>query len=156
MPQFLLRTAVWTLVPVSSEYEIQYSDISGSWSVCLVANMDYCVDVSAEGFDDMNMSIELLDDPIDSDSSMTAQLVDVGGQISYIDETQFSLISDSLLVELIPTDEYVRDSMQPVKTIIVVRGMVTGLHQSSPVTGYLEYPLRNMDWSQCHCRCRSN
>ena len=105
-------------MPVSSEYEIQYSDISGSWSVYLVANMDYCVDVSAEGFDDMNMSIELLDDPIDSDSSMTAQLVDVGGQISYIDETQFSLISDSLLVELIPTDEYVRDSVQPVKTIV--------------------------------------
>ena len=105
-------------MPDSLEYEIQYSDISGSWSVYLGANMDYCVDVSAEGFDDMNMSIELLDDPIDSDSSMTAQLVDVGGQISYIDETQFSLISDSLLVELIPTDEYVRDAVQPVKTIV--------------------------------------
>ena len=80
--------------------------------------MDYCVGVSAEGFDDMNMSIELLDEPIDSDSSMAAQLVDVGGQISYIDETQFSLISDSLVLELLPTDEYVRDSVHPAKTIV--------------------------------------
>ena len=102
----------------SSEYEIQHSDISGSWSVYLGANMDYCVGVSAEGFDDMNMSIELLDEPIDSDSSMAAQLVDVGGQISYIDETQFSLISDSLVLELLPTDEYVRDLVHPTKTIV--------------------------------------
>ena len=53
-------------MPVSSEYEIQYSDISGSWSVHLVANMDYCVDFCRRIQEDMNMSIELLDDPIDS------------------------------------------------------------------------------------------
>ena len=96
---------------------LQYSDISGSWSEYLPANMDYCVGISAEGFDDMEMSIELLDEPVESNAKMAAQLVQIGGQVSYIDETQFSLISDSLILELIPTDDYVRDVVQPVKTI---------------------------------------
>ena len=96
--------------------DYQLTDASGSWSEYMPANTDYCVIISAEGFEDMNMSVELLDDPVVSDSKMSAQLVQVGGQISYIDETQFSLISDSLVLELIPTDDYVRDSVQPVKT----------------------------------------
>ena len=109
----------------SSEYEIQHSDISGSWSVYLGANMDYCVGVSAEGFDDMNMSIELLDEPIDSDSSMAAQLVDVGGQISYMMKHNFTYFR-LLLVELIPTERGIQCNP---KTIVMVRGMVIGLHR---------------------------
>ena len=49
---------------------------------------------------------------------MLAELVQVGGQISYIDVDQFSSVSDTLLLELIPTSDYVRDTISPVKTIV--------------------------------------
>ena len=79
---------------------------------------DYCLEISAEGFSDISQDIELENSSLEIDSMMLAELVQVGGQISYIDTDQFSSVSDTLLLELIPTSDYVRDTISPVKTIV--------------------------------------
>ena len=97
---------------------VQNSDSSGSWSSFETVGSDYCLEVSAEGFSDISQDIELGNSSLEIDSMMMAELVQVGGQISYIDADQFSSVSDTLLLELIPTSDYVRDTISPVKTIV--------------------------------------
>ena len=97
---------------------IQDSQSSGSWSSFEAVDLDYCLEASAEGFYDISQDVELGNSSLEIDSMMTAQLVPVSGQISYIDADQFSSVSDTLLLELIPTSDYARDSVSPVKTIV--------------------------------------
>ena len=94
------------------------SESSGSWSVFESVDEDYCLELSAEGFENMSENIELGNTSLELDSMMLAELVQVGGQISYIDVDQFSLISDTVVLELIPTSEYTRDRISPEKTIV--------------------------------------
>ena len=93
------------------------TDSSGSYSEYLPVDSNYCIEVSAEGFESYSQDTDLGESPVETDLQMVAEMVQVGGHISYIDGEQFSLISDSVVLELIPTDNYVRDSIVPVKTI---------------------------------------
>ena len=94
------------------------SETSGSWSVFESVDEDYCLELSAEGYENMSENIELGNTSLELDSMMLAELVQVGGQISYIDVDQFSLISDTVVLELIPTSEYTSDRISPEKTIV--------------------------------------
>ncbi len=94
------------------------TDSSGYYSDYLTIDSNYCLEVSAEGFESTSQDIELGNSSIVLDSVMLAELVQVGGQISYIDADQFSLISDTVILELIPTSDYIRDRISPEKTIV--------------------------------------
>ena len=79
---------------------VQNSDSAGSWSSFEAVGSDYCLEVSAEGFSDISQEIELGNSSLEIDSMMMAELVQVGGQISYIDADQFSSVSDLSLIHI--------------------------------------------------------
>jgi hypothetical protein len=57
-------------------------------------------------------------DPAWTNIELTAGAVEVRGNISYIDEQQFSLISDSIILKLLPVSGFERDSIVPDKVLI--------------------------------------
>ena len=97
------------------------ADEHGAWSVFVAAGSSWDVTTEVEGFSNGSISISITDGYLNSvDIEIIAEPVVIVGTVSYIDEVQFQTISNSIVLELIPTDGYSRDRITP--EIILVEG----------------------------------
>jgi hypothetical protein len=97
------------------------TDEHGAWSVFVAAGSSWDITTEVEGFSNGSISISITDGYLNSiDIEVIAEPVVIGGAVSYIDEVQFQTISNSVVLELIPTDGYSRDRITP--EIILVDG----------------------------------
>ena len=67
----------------------------------------------AEGYHNFTEEITLQAISTDRKAEMYTQEVSVSGRITYIDDIQFSLIADDVIIEIIPTEGLVLDSPTP-------------------------------------------
>jgi len=93
------------------------TDLNGDWSVFQPSETAWCVTTDMEGFSEEEIAVTLGSSPNDVDIELTAGLVEVGGVISYIDDMEFSEISDSIVLELFPAEGLVRDPVTPTKNL---------------------------------------
>ena len=93
------------------------TDPNGDWSVFQPSGTTWCITTHMEGFGQEEITVSLDTSSNDVEIELTAGLVDVGGIVSYIDEIQFSEISDSLILELFPAEGLVRDPVTPTKNL---------------------------------------
>ena len=93
------------------------TDLNGDWSVFQPSETAWCVTTDMEGFSEEEIAVALGSSPNEVDIELTAGLVEVGGVISYIDDMEFSEISDSIVLELFPAEGLVRDPVTPTKNL---------------------------------------
>tara|TARA_Y100001970_G_scaffold68510_1_gene87275 strand:+ start:6534 stop:16046 length:9513 start_codon:yes stop_codon:yes gene_type:complete len=93
------------------------TDLNGDWSIFQPSETSWCVSTHMDGFDQEEITVSIGPSPEDVEIELTAGLVGVGGTISYIDETQFSEVSDSVILELFPAEGLVRDPVTPTKNL---------------------------------------
>jgi hypothetical protein len=94
------------------------TDANGDWAVYVPAGTNWSIQTAIEGFSPENLSASVGSSPHYDDVELTAGVVDVDGSISYIDDEQFATISDSIVLELIPVEGMVRDSVTPDKVLV--------------------------------------
>ena len=94
------------------------TDNSGYWSHYVPAGTYWNLEISTEGFSTENFSVAVSEGPNSVDTEMSALPVPVRGTISYIDSEQLSSISGGVVLELIPTEEMVRDIITPDKELL--------------------------------------
>ena len=93
------------------------TDNNGDWSYYVPAETAWQLNTSYEGFEDVSRAVSVGSSSNSIDIELTAGQVLTSGIISYIDETQFSSISDSIVLELIPTEGLIRDNITPEKIL---------------------------------------
>jgi hypothetical protein len=94
------------------------TDNSGDWRIFVSAGSFWELHTEIAGFSDEYNSLQMVIDPSWSDIELTAGTVEVKGNVSYINEQQFSLISDSIILEIIPVSGFERVSIVPDKILI--------------------------------------
>ena len=94
------------------------TDNSGDWRVFVPAGSFWELHTEIAGFSNEYHQLQMVVDPSWSDIELTAGSVGVRGNVSYIDEQQFSLISDSIVMEIIPVSGFERVSIAPNKVLI--------------------------------------
>jgi hypothetical protein len=94
------------------------TDNSGDWSIFVPAGSFWELHTEIAGFADEYSPLQMVIDPAWSDIELTAGTVEVKGNVSYIDEQQFSLISDSIVLKLLPVSGFERDIIVPDKVLI--------------------------------------
>ncbi|SVC73263.1 uncharacterized protein METZ01_LOCUS326117, partial [marine metagenome] len=71
-----------------------------------------------QGFIGQYLAVGVSGDPNTVDMELIADVVEVGGTISYIDDEQFALIADSIVLDLIPVEGFVRDHVIPERILV--------------------------------------
>ena len=94
------------------------TDNSGDWRVFVPAGSFWELHTEIAGFADVHNLLQMVVDPAWTDIELTAGTVEVKGNVSYINEQQFSLISDSIILNLLPVSGFERDTIVPDKMLI--------------------------------------
>ena len=107
-----IPSVIVSLTSDSSEQNVT-SDSNGEFSTYLRSNTNWVVLAQAEGYHNFTEEITLQAISTDRKAEMYTQEVSVSGRITYIDDIQFSLIADDVIIEIIPTEGLVLDSPTP-------------------------------------------
>ncbi|MEE3231712.1 MAG: hypothetical protein VX235_01365, partial [Candidatus Thermoplasmatota archaeon] len=97
---------------------------SGDWRAFVPAGSFWELHTEIAGFADQHSLLQMVIDPAWTDIELTAGVVEVKGNVSYINEQQFSLISDSIILKLLPVSGFERDTIVPDK--VLINGSWTG------------------------------
>ena len=90
----------------------------GDWALFVPAGTSWNIEVEVDGFSTESFAVAVSGVANTVDTEMSALPVAVEGSIAYIDAEQLSLISEGVVLQLIPVEGMVRDTMTPDKEII--------------------------------------
>jgi len=94
------------------------TDSEGRFAVFLPGSSDWVMEVQSTGFLPASENITMQAIRNHGDIQLIPDEVEVGGTISYIDDEQFSIIADNILLELIPVEGLVLDPVTPEKVLV--------------------------------------
>ena len=94
------------------------SDILGTWRVFVPVNDTYDVFATKDGYSNGSASIEVDYAANTSDIEMMAGVVTVGGEISHVLPSEWSIIADDITLALIPTSGLTFDEVAPTKVLV--------------------------------------
>ena len=93
------------------------SNVLGTWRIFVPVNNTYDIHASKAGFSDGIGSMDVGFTVNTTDIEMTAGIVTVGGQITHILPSEWNLISDEIVLELIPESGMEYGSVTPTKVL---------------------------------------
>ena len=94
------------------------SDILGTWRVFVPVNDTYDVFATKDGYSNGSASIQVDYTANTSDIEMMAGIVTVGGEISHVLPSEWSIIADDITLALIPTSGLTFDEVTPTKVLV--------------------------------------
>ena len=89
------------------------SDSDGHWAVFVEAGGIWNISTNASGFINQSVGSDIVQNPYSIDIELNADLVLLQGSVSYIDQNQLSQLSESIVLELISTEDYSWESVTP-------------------------------------------
>jgi len=93
------------------------TDESGQWSTYLPYGSNWTISSELDGFDNEEVNVTLVDDSNVKNIEISAGIVEITGQISYIDVDQFQDISDNVEIIIMPKSGIIRDRVIPNKIL---------------------------------------
>ena len=94
------------------------TDSDGSIAVFLPGSSDWSLSVQSTGFLTVSENITMQAIRNNGNIQLMPDEVEVEGTISYIDDEQFSIIADDIILELIPVEGLVLDSVTPERVLV--------------------------------------